>query len=141
MDVAYLTGSNRIEDGRGVAVADLDRDGRLDLILHNYATLAVLLSGQGPSGNWLQLELSGTRSNRDAVGAVVTVRASGESQTRQVKVGSGYLSTSSPILHFGLGGAQAVDQVTIRWPTGRKEVLSDIPANQRLHIREGGVRQ
>lgn len=135
-DVAYLTGTNRIEDGRGVAVADFDRDGRLDLLLQNLDKPAVLLMGRGETGHWLQLALRGTRSNRDALGAIVTARTGDALQTRQVAAGSGFLSSSSPVVHFGLGEARHVDLLEIRWPSGERQVLRDVAANQRLEIVE-----
>lgn len=136
VDVGYLTHSNRIEDGRGVAVADFDRDGRLDLLLQNLEKPAVLLMGRGEAGAWLQVRLEGTQSNRDAIGAVVTLESNGRKQMRQVAAGSGFLSTSSPVLHFGLGDAQRVDRLEVRWPSGRRDVRSDVAINQRLKIRE-----
>ena len=136
VDVAYLAGANRIEDGRGVAVADFDRDGRLDLLLQNLDRPAVLLMGRGEAGNFLSLELEGTRSNRDALGAVVTVRVAGHTQVRQVKAGSGFISSSSPILHFGLGDAESVDTLEIRWPSGDRQLLTEVAANQRLRLTE-----
>lgn len=136
VDVAYLTGANRIEDGRGVAVADFDRDGRLDLLLQNLDRPSVLLMGRGESGNWLQLELEGTRSNRDALGAVVTLHAGPGTQTRQVAAGSGFISSSSPVLHFGLGDAPRADEIEIRWPSGRRQRLTDVAANQRIRVTE-----
>ena len=136
VDVGYLTNSNRVEDGRGVAVADFDRDGRLDLVIQNRDRAAVLLMGRGVSGNWLEVDLEGTESNRDALGAVVTSHVGETSQARQVAGGSGYLARSSAVLHFGLGDAKAVDRLEIRWPSGRTQVLTDVAANQRVSVRE-----
>ena len=138
VDVGYLTGSNRIEDGRGVAVADFDRDGRLDLVVQNLDRSAVLLMGAGEVGNWLQVELEGTLSNRDAVGAVVTVRIGDRVQVRQVAAGAGYLASSSQVLHFGLGAAETVDELEIRWPSGGRQLFEGLRVNQRLSILETG---
>jgi len=135
-DVGFLTGSNLIEDGRGVAVADFDRDGRLDLVVQNLDKPAALLMSRGTAGNWLQLELEGTTSNRDAVGARAIVRLGAQQQLRQVAAGSGYLAVSSPVLHFGLGDAEVVDSIEIVWPSGTRDRFSDVRANQRLSIRE-----
>jgi hypothetical protein len=136
VDVGYLTGSNRIEDGRGVAVADFDRDGRLDLLLQNLEKPAVLLMGRGETGAWLQVQLEGTQSNRDAIGAVVTVESEGRKQIRQVAAGSGFLSTSSRVLHFGLGDSERIDSIEVRWPSGYSDLRIDVAANQRLKIHE-----
>lgn len=92
--------------------------------------------GRGEAGNWLQLDLEGTRSNRDAVGAVATIRTGDRRQVRQVAASGGFLSSSSPVLHFGLGDATAVDEVEIRWPSGERQTLAPVAANQRLSIRE-----
>ena len=136
-EVGFLTGAGRVEDGRGVAVADFDRDGRLDLAVQNLDAPAALLMGRGPAGHWLQVKLEGTASNRDAIGASVWARASGRSQLRQVSAGSGFLSSSSRVLHFGLGEAETVAELEVRWPSGARQVLRDVPVNQRLELREG----
>ena len=136
-EVAYLAHANRSEDGRGVAVADYDRDGRLDLAVQNLDQPAVLLMGRGAAGNWLQVALEGTRSNRDAVGALVIAHVGGRRQARQVAAGEGFLSSSSRVLHFGLGAATSVDALEIRWPSGAREVFHGVAANQRVAIREG----
>jgi hypothetical protein len=135
-EVGFLTHSNRVEDGRGVALADFDRDGQLDLLIQNLDKPALMLMGRGEAGNWLQLDLEGTRSNRDAVGAVATIRTGDQSQLRQVASSGGFLSSSSPILHFGLGDATTVDEVEIRWPSGERQTIVSVAANQRLSIRE-----
>ncbi len=136
VDVGYSTGSNRIEDGRGVAVADFDRDGRLDLVVQNLDRPAVLLMGAGEVGNWLQIELEGTQSNRDAVGAIATLRIGDQRQVRQVAAGAGYLASSSQVLHFGLGAEEIVDELEIRWPSGGRQRFERLRANQRLSIAE-----
>ncbi len=138
-DVGFLTQSNRIEDGRGVAVADFDRDGRLDILIQNLEKPAVLLMGRGEVGNWLQVDLEGSRGNRDALGAVVTARVNGTTQSRQVSAGSGFLASSSPTLHFGLGEAETVDTLEIRWPSGAVETREGVRANQRVRIVEPAV--
>ncbi len=140
VNVGYLTHSNRIEDGRGVAVADFDRDGRLDLLIQNLDAPAVLLMGRGEVGHWLQLELVGVASPRDPIGATVTVYAGDRAWTRQLAAGSGFMSSSSRVLHFGLGEAELVDQLEIRWPSGQRQTLRNIAVDQRLRIREGASR-
>jgi ASPIC and UnbV/FG-GAP-like repeat len=140
-EVGYLTFANRAEDGRGVAVADYDRDGRLDLAIQNLDKPAVLLMGRGEAGNWLQVKLEGTKSNRDAIGATVIARVGARRTVQQVSAGKGFISSSSRVLHFGLGTAERVDALEIHWPSGQREVLTDVAANQRLELREGEPRE
>src|SRR6185503_14001138 len=90
-DVGWVDAADRPEDGRGVAVLDYDQDGQLDIVLRNYRQPAQLLRNAGGSGHWLALKLVGRRSNRDAVGARVVLRAAGAAQMREVHAGSGYL--------------------------------------------------
>lgn len=136
-DVAWVNNADRIEDGRGLVVFDYDGDGALDLLIRNYRQPAQLLRNAGPARHWLQLRLVGTRSNRDAVGARVRVLAGGTWQTRVVAAGSGYLSGSSLVQHFGLGSATRADEVEIAWPSGATTRLTDVPANGRREIVEG----
>ena len=136
-EVGHLTYAGRIEDGRGVAVADFDRDGRLDLAIQNLDKPAVLLMGRGDAGNWFQVRLEGTHSNRDAIGASVVAEVAGRRQLRQVAGSAGFLSSSSRVLHFGLGDAERIDRLEVRWPSGKREVLENLDANQRLELREG----
>lgn len=89
-DIAYVNNADRVEDGRGVATLDYDQDGRTDIALRNYKQPTQLLHNIGAGGNWLALKLVGTRSNRDAVGARVTLRSNGLQQTREVHAGSGW---------------------------------------------------
>jgi hypothetical protein len=136
-DVGWVNAADRVEDGRGLAVADLDRDGRQDLVLRNFLMPAHLLRNAGPARRWLQLELVGTTSNRDAVGAKVRVRAGDRWQTGVVGAGSGFRSSSSRVQHFGLGDVPVADEVTIRWPSGQVTSLRDLAADRRWVVREG----
>ena len=144
-DVAYVNEAARIEDGRGLAVFDYDEDGRLDLALRNFKMPAVVLHNTGgaassvgqPAANWVRFDLEGTHSNRDAVGAVVRIRAGEHAQMRFVTAGSGYLSGHSKRLHFGLGHAERIDSVEIEWPSGDRTQLEDLDANRAYHLVEG----
>src|SRR6266404_7066732 len=86
-DTGYVNQADRTEDGRGVSVFDYDLDGHLDVVVRNYKQPAQLLHNTGGPGHWLELKLVGTRSNRDAVGARVTLTTTGERQTREVHAG------------------------------------------------------
>ena len=135
-DIAYVNNADRVEDGRGVVMFDYDQDGRTDIALRNYKQPAQLLHNIAGSGHWLALKLVGTRSNRDAVGARVTLRGNGLQQTREVHAGSGYQSGGSLIQTFSLGSAVSADEVHIRWPAGGETTLSDVEAGQLLVVRE-----
>ncbi len=136
IDVGWLQGADREEDGRGVAIFDFDLDGRLDIALRNYRQPAGLLRNTGAERHWISFELVGTRSNRDAVGARIRVRAGDAWQTRVVASGSGYLSGSSLHQHFGLGDADTVDEVEISWPSGLRSRLRSLSANRAYHVVE-----
>jgi hypothetical protein len=136
-DVGHVVHANRSEDGRGVAVADFDRDGRLDLAIQNLEKPAVLLMGRGEAGNWLQVSLVTASGSRDAIGARVVARVGEKRQLRQVIANSGFLSSSSRVQHFGLGDAERVDSLEIHWPSGARQTLTGIEANQRIEVHEG----
>jgi hypothetical protein len=136
-DVAFVNAADRIEDGRGLSIADLDRDGELDVLLRNYHQPAHLLRNQGGPNHWLQLVLVGSRSNRDAVGARIRLSAGGRWQTREVHAGSAYLSQQSLVQHFGLGGARQPDALEVTWPSGAQTTLGALPGDRRWRIVEG----
>ena len=125
-------------DGRGIAVADFDNDGRLDFYQTNANQPALLYHNTtAAAGNWIELRLVGTRSNRDAIGARVTVSAGGCRFLREVDGGNGYAAQSTTRLHFGIGAARAVDEITIRWPSGLVEKRR-APINSVTVMTEGG---
>jgi len=136
-----------VKDGRGVAVADFNNDGRLDLVMNNNNETPVLyLNNLKHVGNAVELKLVGTQSNRDAIGACVWLTAGGKRMMRQVEAGSGYASEMMLPLHFGLGKADHVDAVEIRWPSGLvqhlegPELAAMMQGNHQLRIEEGSDR-
>jgi hypothetical protein len=138
-DFGYLAGADRLEDGRAAVASDIDGDGDLDLIVQSFEHPVVLLVNHGgEAGNWLELSLTGTRTNRDAIGAKVFVDAGGRRGTREVTATAGYLAGQSLLCHFGLGEAKVADAVEILWPSGQITALRGVRANQRLRVEEGG---
>jgi hypothetical protein len=122
---------------RGLAVGDYDNDGDLDGFILNIDQPSLLVRNDGGNrGNWLMLELTGTKSNRDGLGAKVTVSAGGLVQSDEKKSGTSYLSQADPRMHFGLGQATKVDEVTIRWPSGIVQKLKNVRINQSLKVLE-----
>ena len=88
-------------------------------------------------GNWISLQLVGVKSNRAALGAVVTLEQGRDKHEREVRSGDGFISQSDLRLHFGLGNASKAEKVQIRWPSGLVETLSALPANNYYLVREG----
>jgi hypothetical protein len=121
---------------RGAAFADLDADGRVDIVVNNLDDQPTLLLNRSVAGNWIELKLTGRLSNRDGIGARVTVTANGRRQVGEVKAGHSYLSQSDTRLHFGLGDAKKVESIEVRWPRGAAQRLSDAAINQVLKIEE-----
>ena len=123
--------------GRGVVYLDFNNDGCLDLYFTNYGQESSLLQNACDSGNnWLAIDTVGTASNRDGIGARITVSVGGKAQIREVSGGGGQMSQSMPGVHFGLGAATLVDSVTIRWPGGTVQTLTGVAVNQRLVVTE-----
>ena len=123
---------------RGSAWGDYDEDGDLDIIVNEIDGAPMLLRNDGgnKAGSWLLLKLQGTKSNRNAVGARVTLKAGDLTQVQEVYAGDSYLSHSDWRLHFGVGNAKTIDEIEIRWPSGKTEKKTKLAVNQALKLTE-----
>jgi len=122
---------------RGLAVGDIDNDGRLDAVVTtNDGPVHLLHNNSGNTNHWLLLKLVGHRSNRDGIGAEVTLTAASGSQYATVSTASSYLSSSDKRVHFGLGKEKVAQKIEIRWPSGIRQTLKDIAADQILEVNE-----
>lgn len=138
-DVSAAIGLDFMEDGRAFALADFDHDGRLELFLKNRNAPQLriaknIIADLPPS---ISFRLQGIKSNRDAIGAAVTIRTEILSQTRTLQAGSGFLSQHSKDLFFGLGETNGSIQASIRWPSGLVQELHNLPINHRIWVQEG----
>jgi hypothetical protein len=124
-------------NSHGVAAADFDNDGAVEILVNNSHDAPSLLKNYGTHENWILLKLMGTKSNRDAIGARVILVADGHQQLQELRSGGGYISQSDFRLHFGLGKAAKVDRLEIRWPSGLVDKLENVQANQIVTIKEG----
>ncbi len=143
-DVSRAAGVADSTRGRGVAYADYDNDGDLDVFVavvsrgERSAEHALLYRNEvGNRQNWLKIQLEGTESNRDAVGSTVELVAGERRWLRQVLGGSSYLSRNTNVVHFGLGERAAADSLIVYWPSGSREAFGSVAANQTVRIVEG----
>ena len=122
---------------RGAAFGDLDNDGRIDAVVSAIGSQASILFNESDARSWLTLKLSGSASNRQGIGARVRiVDASGRVQYSHATTAVGYASSSDARVHFGLGGADAVREVEIRWPSGRTHTLNDLERGRIVSVEE-----
>jgi enediyne biosynthesis protein E4 len=122
---------------RGLATGDLDGDGRPEIVIVNMNDKPTLLKNAGPRQNAIAITLIGTRSNRSAIGARCTIEAGGRKRIAEVVSGGSYFSQSSLTLYFGLGKSEKADRIEVRWPLGKTQTWSAVPANRTIVLTEG----
>ncbi|MGD1156606.1 MAG: CRTAC1 family protein [Terriglobia bacterium] len=144
VEVSAISGSGFATPhvGRGVAFADFDNDGYVDVVVGNDGDPPLLLHNDGPAGggprnHFVNFKLVGARSNRDAMGARIKLRAGGVSQIREIAGGGSYISQSDPRANFGLGLSTSADEVEVRWPSGLRQVFRNVAGDRFYLIVEG----
>jgi Flp pilus assembly protein TadD/peroxiredoxin len=137
-ETAGLLGLDCVEDGRSFVLSDLDGDGRLEVILKNRTApqIKVFHNDLNPIGESVAFSLRGTKSNRDAVGAVVEVIGEHGRQRKTVRAGSGFLSQNTKLLCFGVGLTKGPLRAVITWPNGEEQVLENVPLGNRIEVQE-----
>jgi hypothetical protein len=121
---------------RGAAYGDINNDGALDLLVATNAGPAVLFRNTGATNHSLRIKLVGTKSNRDGIGATVRLTAGNDTQSKMLRSGSSYLSSSELILTFGLGAHTQVDAIEIHWPSGQVDQWQNVAADQIITVKE-----
>jgi hypothetical protein len=135
-EISAAAGVDNDMDGRGLALIVYDNDGRMDFYQVNGDQPALLYHNTTqPAGNWIELHLVGGKSNMDAIGARVTLKAGGKTFIREVNGGNGYAGQSTQRLHFGLGSIDKIDSLEIRWPSGLQQSIS-LPLNSISTVEE-----
>jgi hypothetical protein len=134
---------NDLRPSRGMAAGDLDGDGHPEIVIINMNEKPSLLKNEGVHQNAVIVSLTGTKSNRSAIGARVTLESGGQRQIDEVRSGGSFFSHNDLALHFGLGRAAAIDRLEIRWPSGAVQEWKNLPVNHKLAFTEGAreVRQ
>jgi hypothetical protein len=128
---------NESRAAHGMALGDLFNNGREAAVVNNMNEPPSIYYNTAPIGNFISVQLVGTKSNRAALGAAVTLEQGTDKREKEVRSGDGYISQSDLRLHFGLGQATKADKIVIRWPSGLVETLNDLPANRYYVVREG----
>lgn len=141
VDISGLSGLDFSDDGRSFSIVDFDNDGDLDLIVKNRTApqVRVLRNDTINSHHSVAFELVGHRSNRDAVGAKVTLQAGAWSRMKEVRSGSGFLSQHTRRIYFGLGADNVISRVRISWPSGAGQELAKVPVDSIIRVEEGAA--
>jgi hypothetical protein len=137
VDVAQAVGVNDTYDGRAVAMADLWNTGALDVVVANQrGPLLIYKNTVVPENEWVEFSLEGTRSNKSAIGAKVTLYWNGQEQSQEISGGSGFAAQNDRRLHFGLGKSPQLEKAAIRWPSGTTQTLTTLRAGKIYSVKE-----
>jgi hypothetical protein len=124
--------------GRSLARLDFNRDGRDDFVVSHLDTPAAVVANHTiDAGHFVALQLHGVESNRDAIGTIVRVTAGGRPRWKQLSAGDGYQASNQRQLNFGLGKSDLIDELVVRWPSGKVQIFSDVAADAEYHLVEG----
>jgi enediyne biosynthesis protein E4 len=138
-DISEQAGPGVLEpnSSRGVAFGDIDNDGTIEILINNQNAVPSLLKARDSAErNWVLVELEGRQSNRSAIGAKVSVTAGGVTQFSEVRSGGSYISQSDFRAHFGLGDATNIQQIEVAWPSGAKQIMTDLEPNRIVKVIE-----
>jgi hypothetical protein len=139
LDISHLTGADNDSDGRAVVAADFRNVGMLDLIVRQAGGGPLrLYENHLPRKNYLEVSLRGRRSNRQGIGARLVAVVKGQQLVRELYPPTGFVSQGPSMVHFGLGDAARVDRLTIRWPSGKVQELSNVEAGRHVLVDEDG---
>lgn len=140
-EISGAVGLDFIEDSRSFALADIDHDGRLEIILknRNAPQLRIVRNALQDIGHSVSFRLHGTKSNRDAIGSTITLEAGNLKQTKSLQAGSGFLAQHSKEIFFGIASHSGPVRATIQWPSGHKQTFENIPIGHRIEIEEGST--
>ena len=135
-NVSSKWGLNYLGVSFGAAFGDLDGDGDLDLVINNFQDKVSVCRNNGTAGNAVRIRLIGQQSNRWGIGSTVRMRTGDQWQSRYLTLARGFMSASDPTVHFGLGDAETIDELVVEWPSGRRQALTNLKANQFYSISE-----
>jgi hypothetical protein len=138
LDVSYLSGADDDGDGRCVVAGDFRNNGRLDVVVRKVGGQPLqVYENDFPQRHYLKVTLRGTKSNRQGVGARLVAVVNGQQLVREMYPQNSYRSQMPSIVHFGLGDRDRVERLTIRWPSGAEQVLTDVAGDRHVVVEEG----